>query len=66
MIGKHIKGKSFRGLLNYLFGKDGARQIGGNMEGTNPRELAARIWYISKIKPEGEQSCLSRFSQFVP
>jgi hypothetical protein len=52
MIGKHIKGKSFRGLLNYLFGKDGARQIGGNMEGTNPRELAAEFGISRRLNPK--------------
>ncbi|MBN3907731.1 MAG: relaxase/mobilization nuclease domain-containing protein [Nostoc sp. NMS1] len=52
MLGKHIKGKSFRGLLNYLFGKDGARQIGGNMEGTNPRELAAEFGISRRLNPK--------------
>lgn len=52
MIGKHIKGKSFRGLLNYLFGKEGARQIGGNMEGTNPRELAAEFGISRRLNPK--------------
>jgi Relaxase/Mobilisation nuclease domain len=52
MIGKHIKGKSFRGLLNYLFGKDGAKQIGGNMEGTNPRELAAEFGISRRLNPK--------------
>ncbi|MHC5761029.1 relaxase/mobilization nuclease domain-containing protein [Nostoc sp.] len=52
MIGKHIKGKSFRGLLNYLFGKDGARQIGGNMEGTNPRELTAEFGISRRLNPK--------------
>lgn len=52
MISKHIKGKSFRGLLNYLFGKDGARQIGGNMEGTNPRALAAEFGISRRLNPK--------------
>jgi hypothetical protein len=52
MIGKHIKGKSFRGLLNYLFSKEGARQIGGNMEGTNPRELAAEFGISRRLNPK--------------
>ncbi|MFW9262410.1 relaxase/mobilization nuclease domain-containing protein [Nostoc sp. CALU 546] len=63
MIGKHIKGKSFRGLLNYLFGKDGARQIGGNMEGTNPRELAAEFGISRRLNPKVSRAvyhaCLS-------
>lgn len=52
MIGKHVKGTSFRGLLNYLFGKEGARQIGGNMEGTNPRELAAEFGISRRLNPK--------------
>jgi hypothetical protein len=52
MIGKHVKGTSFRGLLNYLFGKEEARQIGGNMEGTNPRELAAEFGISRRLNPK--------------
>ncbi|BAZ34045.1 relaxase/mobilization nuclease family protein (plasmid) [Cylindrospermum sp. NIES-4074] len=52
MIGKQVKGKSFRGLLNYLFGKEGAKQIGGNMEGTNPRELAAEFRFSRQLNPK--------------
>ncbi|MBW4450238.1 MAG: relaxase/mobilization nuclease domain-containing protein [Spirirestis rafaelensis WJT71-NPBG6] len=52
MIGKQIKGKSFRGLLNYLFGKEGAKQIGGNMEGNNPRELAAEFRFSRQLNPK--------------
>ncbi len=43
MIGKIVQGKSFRGLLNYLHGKEFAQQIGGNMVGETPRELAAEF-----------------------
>lgn len=52
MIGKQIKGKSFRGLLNYLFGKEGAKQIGGNMEGNNPRELAGEFRFSRQLNPK--------------
>lgn len=52
VIGKQIKGKSFRGLLNYLFGKEGAKQIGGNMEGNNPRELAAEFRFCRQLNPK--------------
>lgn len=52
MIGKQIKGKSFRGVLNYLFGKEGAKQIGGNMEGRNPRELAAEFRFSRQLNPK--------------
>ncbi|MBD1822939.1 relaxase/mobilization nuclease domain-containing protein [Cyanobacteria bacterium FACHB-DQ100] len=43
MIGKIVQGKSFRGLLNYLHGKEGAQCVGGNMAGETPRELAAEF-----------------------
>ncbi|MGG6268997.1 relaxase/mobilization nuclease domain-containing protein [Leptolyngbya sp. AN03gr2] len=43
MIGKIVQGKSFRGLLNYLHGKEEAQWIGGNMAGETPRELAAEF-----------------------
>ncbi|MHC5672812.1 relaxase/mobilization nuclease domain-containing protein [Nostoc sp.] len=52
MIGKQIKGRSFRGVLNYLFGKEGAKQIGGNMEGRNPRELAAEFRFSRQLNPK--------------
>jgi hypothetical protein len=52
VIGKQIKGKSFRGVLNYLFGKEGAKQIGGNMEGRNPRELAAEFRFSRQLNPK--------------
>jgi Relaxase/Mobilisation nuclease domain len=41
MIGKQIKGTSFRGVLNYLHGKEGAELVGSNMSGQEPRTLAA-------------------------
>ena len=43
MIGKQVKGTSFRGVLNYLHHKAGAEQIGGNMVGQDPRSLAAEF-----------------------
>lgn len=43
LIAKQIKGSGFRGLLNYVEGKEGARRIGGNMVGRNARELAAEF-----------------------
>jgi len=50
LIAKQIKGSGFRGLLNYVEGKEGARRIGGNMVGRNARELAAEFklsWKLS-------------------
>jgi Relaxase/Mobilisation nuclease domain len=43
MIGKQVKGTSFRGVLNYLHHKEGAERIGGNMIGQEPRSLAAEF-----------------------
>ena len=43
MISKLNKGGGFRGVLGYAIGKDGAKQIGGNMAGSNPRDLASEF-----------------------
>ncbi|MEB3210330.1 MAG: relaxase/mobilization nuclease domain-containing protein [Leptolyngbyaceae bacterium] len=43
MIGKQVKGTSFRGVLNYLHGKDGAQLLGGNVLGETPRAIAAEF-----------------------
>jgi hypothetical protein len=51
MIGKVLKGRSFRGLLDYLAGKPGARLLGGNMEGTTPRELARELAAVRALRP---------------
>ncbi len=52
MIAKQVKGKSFIKLLKYLFGKEGARQIGGNMDETTPRSLAAELHLSKRINPK--------------
>jgi hypothetical protein len=52
LIGKQVKGKSFIKLLKYLFGKEGARQIGGNMDETTPRSLAAELQFSTRINPK--------------
>jgi hypothetical protein len=43
MIGKQVKGTSFRGVLNYLHGKEGSELIGSNMSGQEPRSLSAEF-----------------------
>lgn len=43
MIGKQVKGRSFRGVLNYIDGKVGAQRIGGNMVGKTRSQLAAEF-----------------------
>jgi hypothetical protein len=52
MIGKQIKGTSFRGVLNYLHAKEGTRLIGGNMAGKNPRTLAAEFRLGRELNPK--------------
>lgn len=51
MIAKIIKGKGFRGALNYLLGERG-QIIGGNMAGTNARQLAAEFKTVRQLRPK--------------
>ena len=51
MIAKAVKGKGFRGALNYDLQKDHGRIIETNMAGDNPRELAAEFGEIRKLRP---------------
>jgi len=51
MIGKQVKGKSFRGVLNYLHHKEQAQLIGGNMAGKTPRVLAAEFRVARELNP---------------
>ncbi|MEL6139832.1 MAG: relaxase, partial [Cyanobacteria bacterium J06628_6] len=46
-----MKGRSFRGLLNYLHEKEQARLIGGNMAGKTPRALAAEFRVARERNP---------------
>ena len=46
MINRLIKGRDFRGLLDYLASRPGAEIVGGNMEGANPRELAREFRFV--------------------
>ena len=55
MIGKQIIGKSFTGLLKYLFSKEGASLIGGNMVGKIPEELAAEFLFSKQLNPRIEK-----------
>lgn len=55
MIGNQTKGKSFRGLLNYLENKQGASLIGGNMFGRNARELAREFRLSRQLNPEAQK-----------
>jgi len=55
MIAKQTKGKSFRGLLNYLQEKEGAQLIGSNMVGQNARELAAEFRFSRELNRNVER-----------
>jgi hypothetical protein len=51
MIAKAVKGRSFRGALEYDLGKEHGRVIDTNMNGDSPRELAAEFGEIRKLRP---------------
>jgi hypothetical protein len=51
MIAKAIKGKGFRGALEYDLQKEHGRIIDTNMDGRSPRELAAEFGEIRKLRP---------------
>lgn len=51
MIAKAVKGKGFRGALEYDLTKQGGRVLDTNMAGENPRELAAEFGEIRKLRP---------------
>ncbi len=55
MIGNQSKGKSFRGLLDYLESKDNSCLIGGNMFGRNARELAKEFRISRQLNPSAEK-----------
>ena len=50
MIVRQIKGKSFRGVLNYLE-REQSLIIGGNMGGKTPRELSAEFAVSRQLNP---------------
>lgn len=51
MIGKAIKGKGARGLLEYLLNGERAKIIGGTLAGRTPRDIAAEIGAIRRLRP---------------
>ncbi len=52
MIGKQIKGTSFRGVLDYLENKTGAKLIGSsNMLGSDAQSLAAEFRATQQLNP---------------
>lgn len=58
MIAKAIKGRGFRGTLDYDLGKDGGEMLETNMAGESPKELAAEFGEIRKLRPNLEKAVL--------
>lgn len=56
MIGKQVKGKSFRGVLNYLHDREHSRIIGGNMAGDTPRVMSAEFAVARRLNPQLEKA----------
>ena len=58
MIGHSVKGKGFRGCLNYnLNPKKEAEVIGGNMAGHTPRDLAAEFGEVRQLNQRVTSPC---------
>ena len=51
MIAKMVKGRGFRGALEYDLTKEKGHVIDSNMAGKNPQELAAEFGEIRKLRP---------------
>ena len=49
---KIIRGKGFRGLMDYALGKDGAEVIGGTVAGASPPEYAAEFGILRRLRPD--------------
>lgn len=52
MIAKAVKGRGFRGALDYDLNKEQGRVIDTNMSGTTPRELAKEFGEVRKLRPK--------------
>jgi hypothetical protein len=52
MIAKAIKGRGFRGALDYDLKKEHGRVIDTNMSGITPRELAKEFGELRKLRPK--------------
>jgi hypothetical protein len=58
MIAKAVKGKGFRGALEYDLSKEQGRVIDTNMEGAGARELAREFGAIRKLRPNLSRAVL--------
>ncbi len=53
MIAKLVRGRSFRGVYNYILRPEAeAEIIGGSMSGITPRELAREIRASRRLRPD--------------
>lgn len=50
MIAKQVQGRDFRGVLDYVSGKKGAKLIGGNVAGKDPVTIAAEFRAASDLR----------------
>jgi hypothetical protein len=66
MIAKAIKGKGFRGALEYNLKKEQGRIIDTNMDGRRPRELAAEFGEDPQAAAESGQSLFARIDSSIP
>lgn len=56
MIQNIVKGRGFRGALDYVLGKDGAERLTGTVDGQTPRELAAEFRAVRQLRPDVERA----------
>ncbi|MCG9889853.1 MAG: hypothetical protein MH252_02105, partial [Thermosynechococcaceae cyanobacterium MS004] len=58
MIGNSVKGRGFRGCLNYNLNPDkGAQLIGGNMTGDTARSLAQEFGEVRRLNQRVKTPC---------
>jgi len=58
MIAKAVKGRGFRGVLNYDLNEEKGEMLDTNMAGTNARELAQEFGAIRKLRPNLNKAVL--------
>jgi hypothetical protein len=58
MIAKAIKGRGFRGVLNYDLNEEKGEMLDTNMAGTNARELAQEFGAVRKLRPNLNKAVL--------
>jgi hypothetical protein len=58
MIAKAVKGRGFRGVLNYDLNEEKGEILDTNMAGTNARELAQEFGAIRKLRPNLNKAVL--------